>query len=89
MDNAALTQQPILDNEHLKLLSVFHYVKAGISAFFACIPIIQGVFGPVKPPVLLQTSAFVQMLSGGRLWTALRAWKLNRAPLYPKLTQNE
>ena len=45
MDNAAPSQQQILDNEHLKLLSIFHYVKGGISALFACIPIIHIVLG--------------------------------------------
>jgi hypothetical protein len=39
--------QQILDNEHLKLLSIFHYVKGGITALFACIPIIHVVFGLV------------------------------------------
>ncbi|HUR45239.1 MAG TPA: hypothetical protein VMZ27_05110 [Candidatus Saccharimonadales bacterium] len=29
------------DEEHLRLLSIFHYVVAGISAFCACIPLIH------------------------------------------------
>ena len=29
------------DEEHLRLLSIFHYVCAGLSAFFACIPLIH------------------------------------------------
>ena len=33
------------DEEHLKLLSTFHYVVAGISAFFACIPLIHLAVG--------------------------------------------
>jgi hypothetical protein len=41
------SSQQILDNEHLKLLSIFHYVKGGITALFACIPIIHVVFGLV------------------------------------------
>jgi hypothetical protein len=44
MDTAP-NQQQILDTEHLKLLSIFHYVKGGISAFFSCIPIIHVVLG--------------------------------------------
>ena len=32
MNNPVPTQQQILDNEHLKLLSIFHYVMGGISA---------------------------------------------------------
>jgi hypothetical protein len=47
MDSAAPNQQQILDNEHLKLLSIFHYVKGGITAFFACIPIIHVGLGMV------------------------------------------
>jgi hypothetical protein len=45
MDNAAPNPQQILDHEHLKLLSIFHYVLGGISAFFACIPIVHIVLG--------------------------------------------
>ena len=47
MDNATPNRQQILDAEHLRLLSIFHYVKGGISAFFACIPIIHLVIGLV------------------------------------------
>jgi len=45
MDNAQTNQQRILDNEHLKLLSIFHYVLGGIVALFACIPIVHVVIG--------------------------------------------
>jgi hypothetical protein len=47
VDNAARTPQAILDNEHLRLLSIFYYVKGGITALFACIPIIHLVLGLV------------------------------------------
>ena len=33
------------DEEHLRLLSLFHYVFAGILALFACIPVIHLVLG--------------------------------------------
>jgi hypothetical protein len=33
------------DLEHLRLLSIFHYVVAGITALFACIPLIHVFFG--------------------------------------------
>lgn len=33
------------DEEHLRLLSIFHYVCAGLIALFACIPIFHLVFG--------------------------------------------
>ena len=45
MDNSAQSPQQILDNEHLRLLSIFHYVKGGITAAFSCIPIIHVVLG--------------------------------------------
>jgi hypothetical protein len=45
MDNAAPNQQPTLDNEHLRLLSIFHYVVSGLAALFACISIIHLVIG--------------------------------------------
>jgi hypothetical protein len=35
------------DEEHLRLLSIFHYVCAGLAAFFACFPIIHVVLGSV------------------------------------------
>jgi hypothetical protein len=45
MVSPAPNQQQILDNEHLRLLSIFYYVKGAISAVFACIPIIHVVLG--------------------------------------------
>ncbi len=33
------------DFEHLKLLSIFHYVAAGMAALFACIPFIHFFMG--------------------------------------------
>ena len=41
------------DLEHLRLLSIFHYVVGGLMAFFACIPIIHVVIG-----VLMLAGAF-------------------------------
>ncbi len=38
-------QQEILDQEHLRLLSIFHYVRAGITAFVACIPLVYVIVG--------------------------------------------
>ena len=35
------------DEEHLRLLSIFHYVCAGTAAFFACFPLIYVVMGLV------------------------------------------
>ena len=33
------------DEEHLKLLSIFHYVVGGIAGFFACFPFIHLIMG--------------------------------------------
>ncbi|MES2598911.1 MAG: hypothetical protein V4662_26500 [Verrucomicrobiota bacterium] len=35
----------IVDQEHLRLLTIFHYVLAGITALFACFPIIHIAIG--------------------------------------------
>lgn len=37
--------QAIQDADHLKLLAIFHYVLAGITALMGCIPIIHVVLG--------------------------------------------
>ncbi len=33
------------DNKHLNLLAMFHYILAGITALFACLPIIHVIIG--------------------------------------------
>ena len=33
------------DEQHLKLLSIFHYVVGGITALFSCFPIFHLIFG--------------------------------------------
>lgn len=38
-------RQAILDEEHLRLLSFFYYVSAGVTALFACIPIMHMLMG--------------------------------------------
>ncbi len=35
------------DEEHLKLLSIFHYVVGGLAALFACFPIFHLIMGIV------------------------------------------
>ena len=47
METASPNPQQILDDEHLRLLSIFYYIKGGITALFACIPIIHVVLGLV------------------------------------------
>ena len=45
------------DLEHLRLLSIFHYVVAGLAALFACFPMIHLAIGLVMllwPDVLFQ-----------------------------------
>jgi hypothetical protein len=67
------------DEEHLRLLSIFHYVVGGITGFFACIPIVHliigiamlaGAMGSDGPPAILGL-LFVMMalifITGG--WT--------------------
>ena len=78
------------DDEHLRLLGIFHYVCAGMAALFACFPIIHlvlglmmvlnpRVFGPIKeqPPPFIGWF-FVIFASGIMLagWTfaGLVAW---------------
>jgi hypothetical protein len=49
------------DEEHLKLLSIFHYIVGGLAGFFACFPIIHFCIGVLMladasrggPPVVL------------------------------------
>lgn len=36
---------PSQDEEHLRLLALFHYIMAGIGALFACFPLIHVVIG--------------------------------------------
>lgn len=38
-------QQQIIDEEHLKLLSLFYYILGGVNALLACIPIIHVTIG--------------------------------------------
>ncbi len=35
------------DEQHLRLLSIFHYIVGGMTAFFACFPLFHLVFGIV------------------------------------------
>ncbi len=48
------------DEEHLKLLSIFHYVVGGLAAFFACFPIIHLLIG-----IAMLTGHFEQASSNG------------------------
>ena len=59
------------DEEHLKLLSIFHYVVAACAAFFALFPVIYLVFGLV---MLLAPGSFVG--NGGQPPPAIAAWVL-------------
>ena len=45
METPSANPQQNTDNEHLNLLSIFHYVVGGMAALFACIPIIHLVIG--------------------------------------------
>lgn len=43
--NDEIAKQEIIDNEHLKLLSIFYYVSGGATAFFALFPLIYVFLG--------------------------------------------
>src|SRR5262245_56493864 len=45
------------DVEHLRLLSIFHYVLGGVTAFFACFPLLHVAMGVM---FLLKPDAFNQ-----------------------------
>jgi hypothetical protein len=66
------SRQDIIDEEHLRLLSIFHYVRAGTTAFIACIPLIHVIIGiglivashhvdtkPNEPPIVFIGWIFV------------------------------
>lgn len=44
MDTSS-TVQRIVDGEHLKLLTIFHWIQGGLTALFSLIPVIHLVFG--------------------------------------------
>jgi len=47
----------LVDQEHLRLLTIFHYVLAGITALFACLPILHvalGLFFILAPEELMK-----------------------------------
>lgn len=59
-----LTKQ---DEDHLKLLSIFHYVLAGITALFSCLPFIHLIMGIIflaAPPDENATDAAMQKTFG-------------------------
>jgi hypothetical protein len=45
MDTIPPDPRQVTDNEHLRLLSLFHYVVGGMVALFACLPIFHLVMG--------------------------------------------
>ena len=67
------------DAEHLRLLSIFHYVAGGLLAFFGCFPIIHIVVGILMVRGTLQTNpptpaGYVFILIGSCM--VLTAWGL-------------
>jgi hypothetical protein len=44
------------DSEHLNLLAIFHYILGGMSAFFACFPLLHMILGIV----IVASPAFMQ-----------------------------
>lgn len=45
MDEGSINRQAILDAEHLRLLKIFHYIFAAITALFSLFPLIHLVMG--------------------------------------------
>ncbi len=78
------------DDEHLRLLTIFHFVCAGMAALFACFPVIHlvlglvmllrpQVFGPAKDPPPHFIGLFMVIFASAFIlsgWTyaALLAW---------------
>jgi hypothetical protein len=56
------------DLEHLRLLSIFHYVVSGLAALFACFPVIHLIIG------LVLVFAPDNMTSNGDVPPALIGW---------------
>jgi hypothetical protein len=55
MGDTISNQQEQTDSQHLSLLTVFHYVVAGLAAVFACLPVIHlglGLFMIIAPEKL-------------------------------------
>ena len=42
-----MTAEAAQDTEHLRLLSIFHYVVAGLQGLFACFPVLHFAIGAV------------------------------------------
>lgn len=65
---------PDPDREHLKILSICHYVVGGLMALFACLPVFHFGFGlfmmfsPVKPEEVVPlrfAGGMVSLIAGG------------------------
>jgi hypothetical protein len=74
------------DGEHLRLLSVFHYVFGGVTAFFGCFPILYvvigiadlaGQFGHGHRPPGSDAFGWMFVILGGTM--VLLAWSLAAA----------
>ena len=60
------------DSEHLKLLAIFHYVVAGMTALFACIPFLHFFMGlamatgtfPDTDPEVRPVGIFLMVFAG-------------------------
>jgi len=57
--SAPVSNTAAVDQEHLRLLVIFHYVLAGITALFACMPLIHialGLFFLLAPDEMMKDS---------------------------------
>ncbi len=84
-------RQQIIDEEHLKMLSIFYYVLGGVNALLACIPFIHVTIGLVllsigssthigagdKPPAII---GLLLVIIGGAV--ILLGWTLAALKIY-------
>jgi hypothetical protein len=73
------------DAEHLRLLSIFHYIVGGLGAFFACFPLVHvamGIFMVVKPEAMGGNEAgappafFGYLMAGFGLLLVVMGWAM-------------
>jgi hypothetical protein len=76
-----MSPSPDPDGDHLKILSICHYVMGGLMALFACLPLLHFSFGlfmlfsPVKPEEAVPlrfAGGMVSLIAGGVIllgWT--------------------
>ena len=70
------------DQEHLRLLSIFHYVLGGLAGLFACLPILHVVAGiamvsgmfPARPDQQQPPAILGWFFIGGGIFAIVAGW---------------